>query len=98
MLGYDVPGTIGALRQRFDLVVLDHLGAAHFRSTGIGVNDAIGVDIPLAIRPEPADHALDVHDRTFCLDLIGRHQVTILDADRLKDAVGGLQPLPTRGG
>jgi hypothetical protein len=95
-LGDHIPAAVGALVDLLDLVVLDHLGAAHLCRAGIGMDRAGGVQVTLAVGPQPADHALDIHDRATFLDLGGRHQVTILDADGLEGAIGRLQPFPAR--
>ncbi len=94
LLGHHVPGAVGALVERLDLVVLDDVRAVFSRGDGIGKHGAGGVHVALAIRPQAAEHTGNVHDGALLLDLRRRHQVAVLDADGLKDTVGGLQPFP----
>ena len=95
-LGHHVPGAVDALAQRLHLVVLDDLGAALSGRAGVRMDGAGGVEVALAVRPQPADDAGDVHDGALRADLIGGHEVAVLDSDGLEDPVRRLQPLPPR--
>ena len=96
LFGDDFPGTVRPLLQFEHPVVLDHRRAPFARGAGIGVNRAGGVDVAFPVGPQAADHAIDIHDRAAFPDLRRRHQVAVLDADGLEDAVGALEPFPAR--
>ncbi len=96
LLRHQVPGAVGPLVQRQYPVVLQHAGAALLRRRRVRVNGAGGIHIAFAVRPQPAEHALDIDDRALVADLLGRHQVAVLDADGLEDPIRRLQPLPAR--
>ena len=93
-LGDDVPGRVRTLLQLNHPVVLDHRRAALLRRAGVSPDRSCGVDVALAVGPHASEHAVDVDDRAAGLDLLGRHQPDVVDADRLEAAIRRLKPLP----
>ncbi len=59
------------------------------------MDGAGGVDIALTVGPHRTQKPLGRHDWAAFLRLLRRHQLAVVDADRLEDAVVGLKPLPT---
>ena len=76
--------------------MFDHGRAAFLGSPGISMHRSRGIDITLAVAPEPAEDTADIHDGTFVLDVLRRHQVAVFDTDSLENPVGRLQPFPSR--
>src|SRR4029079_2409934 len=74
-----LPAARGALLQREDAVALDHLGAAHLRTLGVGLDDACRVDIAFAIGPHAAEYPRGADDRAGRLDFIGGHEADVFD-------------------
>ena len=98
LLGDDVPGRVRPLLQFQHAVVLDDLRAALPRRAGVGPDRAGGVDMALAIGPHAAEHAFDIDDRAERLDLVGRDQPDVLDADRLEAAIVAPAAIPSAPG
>ena len=90
LVGNDIPTSVTALAKFLHLGVFDHGRATFFCSPGISMHGSGGVDIALPVAPESAKDAADVHDGTFVLDILRRHQVAVFDTDCLKDSVGRL--------
>ena len=96
LVGHDLPA-IGDLDQFLYPRVLDDLGTALAGSPCIGMHGAGRVEIALAVGPHGTEDAVRRHDRATLPGLFRRDQLAIVDADRLEDAVGRLQPFPAFG-
>ncbi len=94
LLGDQGPTAVGPRVQFQHPVAQDHLGAALLGGNGIGVGDAIGIQMALVGIVEAAIDAGDVGDRADLLDLFRRHQPGFLHAHGLEHRPGGFQPLP----
>ena len=94
LLGHNVPAAVWTLDQFFHLVVLNHLCTALTRCLGIGPNGTGGIDITLAVRPQSAQNAIDVHNWALFLNLSRGHQVHVFDTNGLERPICALQPLP----
>ena len=75
-------------------VMLDDLGAVLLGGASVGVDGTRGVDVAFAVGPHATQNAIGGHDRAQLSGFLRGDEATILDADRLEGAVGGLQPLP----
>ncbi len=95
LVGDDLPTFVTALAKFLHLGVFDYGRPTFFGSPGISMHGSGGVDIALPVAPESAKDAADVHNGTFVLDILRRHQVAVFDPDCLKDSVRRLQPFPT---
>ena len=90
----DDPPSIASLFQRFNLGMFKILGPTLARCGGIGMNRAGGIQIAFPVSPHTAQQPIGRHNRIQLCRFFRGDQMAIINADRLKDAVGRLQPFP----
>ena len=93
-VGNHIPTAVIPLVKRFHLGVLDDGRATFFGSARVGMHGSCGIDIALAVTPESAKNTRHIHDGTFLFNVLGGHQVAVLDPNGLENPIGGLQPFP----
>ena len=93
LIGYHPPA-LACLFQRFNLCMFKILCPAFACGHRIGMNRAGSVQIAFPVCPHTAQQPVGRHNRVQFGSLLRGDQMAIINTDRLKDAVGRLQPFP----